>query len=102
MEALAPALTVSAFLIRFLWFGSQGRDGHANRFFEDHNRNALWFARWLCELRPHLGLRYLFLLGGGFCCHDGSYSWGERRIGKKSLAFIARRSRLYKRLWGRG
>src|SRR6266850_4103536 len=94
MEDLAPALPVFAFLSRFFWFGSQGRDGHADRFFEDHNRNALWFARWLCELRPHLGLHYLFLLGGGFCCHDGSYSWGERRIAEKSSAFIARRSRL--------
>jgi hypothetical protein len=74
MEDLAPAFSVFAFFRCFFRFGSQGRDGHADRFFRDHNRSALWFARWFLELRPHLGLRCRFLLGGGFCCHGGSYS----------------------------
>ena len=51
MEDLAAALPVFAFFAVSFGFGGQRRDGHADRFFRDHNRSALWFARWFLRLR---------------------------------------------------
>ena len=94
MEDLAAALTVFAFFRRFFRFGSQGRDGHADRFFGDHNWSARWFARCFASFTPHRGFRYRLFLAGVFVAMTGPTPGVKRRIAEKSSAFIARRSGL--------